>query len=72
MSRRSQAFAEGVQKFSWNISQQPDGTYKATCINFPHITGTGPSEQFALVKGQEAIDTASRKAELGTDQRDPS
>lgn len=70
MSRRSQAFAEGVQKFSWDIAQQPDGTYKATCINFPHIVGTGPSEQFALVKGQELIDTASRKAELGTDQRD--
>ena len=70
MSRRSQAFAEGVQKFSWEINKLPDGNYRATCINFPHIVGTGPSEQFALVKGQEAIDTASRKAELGTDARD--
>ena len=70
MSRRSQAFAEGVQKFSWEINKLPDGNYRATCINFPHIKGEGPSEQFALVKGQEAIDTASRKAELGTDARD--
>lgn len=69
MSRRSQVFAEGIQKFSWQIAKQPDGTYHATCLNFPHIVGKGPSEQFALVKGQEAVDTAARKAELGTDAK---
>ena len=69
MSRRSQQFAEGIQKFSWVIAKQPDGSFKATCQNFPHISGSGPSEQFALIKGQEAIDTAARKADLGTDPK---
>ena len=70
MSRRSQAFAEGVQKFTWNIEELTNGNYRATCVNYPHIQGEGPTEQFALTKGKEAIDTASRKAELGTDARD--
>ena len=66
MSRRSHAFAEGVQKFAWQIAELPNGTFRATCLSFPHIVGEGPSEQFALTKGKEAIDLASRKSELGT------
>ena len=66
MSRRSHIFAEGPQKFSWRIEQLANGDYRATCQNYPHIQGEGPSEQFALIKGKEAIDIAARKDELGS------
>ena len=65
MSRRSHAFAEGTQKFIWRIEELPSGEFRATCLSFPHIQGVGPSEQFALTKGKEAADLASRKSELG-------
>jgi hypothetical protein len=73
MSRRSQMFAEGVQKFSWQLStfRDSDGRerHKATCLNYPQIVGIGDSEQAALSKGKEAITVAAEKAELGTDPR---
>lgn len=71
MSRRSSAFAEGVQKFSWKLERftGQDGRerHRAVCLNYPQITGLGDNEQAALSKGKEAIRDASLKAELGTD-----
>lgn len=69
MSRRSQMFSEGVQKFSLDVNRTPSGGYKATCRNYPHISAEGPNEQSAIAKCKEQLTIASEKAELGTDPR---
>lgn len=69
MSRRSQMFAEGVQKFSWALKKATDGTYEAHCLNYPTIVGKGDDEQRALIDGRTKITEAAEKAELGTTPR---
>lgn len=68
MSRRSQAMAEGTQKFTWSI-HEVEGRYRARCENHPGIEGWGQSEQVALNDAREKITVASEKADLGTDPR---
>ncbi len=71
MSRRSMAFAHGVQKFSWDIHQFEDASgrqrYKAQSKNYPDIFGLGDDEQQALRAAQQAVTKASETAALGTD-----
>lgn len=73
MSRRSHAFAEGVQKFSWNLERFVDSDgrerCKATCSNFPHISAIAENEQAALSKAKQQVIEAGQKAELGTDPK---
>lgn len=64
MSRRSQAFAEGTQKFTWSVARQDDGTYLATCMNHPAIMGRGPTEQFAMTAATKAITEAAETCDL--------
>lgn len=64
MSRKSQAFAEGVQKFSWALEKLPEGGYQCTCRNHPAIVGTGETEQAAMRAATVAIRDAAEKADL--------
>jgi len=66
MSRRSQAFATGPQKFSWQLSsfEDGDGRVRVMCEsrNYPGIKGIGEDEQHAIRAAQVAIATAAEKA----------
>lgn len=65
MSRRSQAFAEGVQKFSWRVERVTDGRYKAESESHPGIVAFGDTEQQAMTAAKDKIYDEVTKATLG-------
>lgn len=72
MSRRSQAFAAGTQKFSWRVEEIRErdaaapGRFKATCKTSPDIFAFGETEQGALGAAQRKLDTAIETAAIDT------
>lgn len=68
MSRKSQAFADGQQVFSWRIEKLQDATsdsarYKAVCRNRPEIEAFGRDEAEALRAAQVKLTDAIEKVE---------
>ena len=66
MSRKSQSFAQGQSKFTWEINKvdTEEGRFKATCINYPQVVGFGDSEGEAMRNANSAMETAVDKAEI--------
>ena len=68
MSRKSQAFAEGTQKFSWKMESFADESgrvrVKCVCRNHPSIIGIGDDEQTAMRAAQKAITIAAEDVKL--------
>lgn len=64
MSRKSQAFAQGIVKHSWSLAKQDDGTYECRSKTHPKIVGKGDDEQHAIRSAKKALEVAVEKVDL--------
>lgn len=59
----SSTFKDGSSKFTWKISETPDG-FVATCKEQPELKASASTAELAMARGQVALKTAIDKDEL--------